>query len=136
MNKYRELKERHQKEVNEFPMFFAFSNKQFEEGKAKLGITDNSELIDIGYGGFIRGSDKQAYIDMHKRFEIEHKESMKDEEYCYHMFRYELGNHEYCITRDFEDTFSACGLTEEEVTTNPMLMSALGRARQDYLRGC
>ena len=124
MNKYRALKEKHQKEVNEFPMFFAFSQEQFEEGKAKLGVADNAELVDIGYGGFIRESDKQAYIDMHKRMDAEQKEAMQDEECCYWMFRYELSNHEYVITRDLEDTFNACGLTEEEVTTNPMLMRA------------
>ena len=31
MNKYNELREKHQKEVNDFPIGFAFSDKQFEE---------------------------------------------------------------------------------------------------------
>ena len=136
MNKYLALKKKHQKEINEFPIFFAFNQEQFEEGKFKLGVTKNTELIDIGYGGFIRASDKQAYIDMYKRMDEEHKEAMQDEEYCYWMFLYELGNMEYYITRDLEDTFGACGLTEEEVTTNPMLMNALRKARKDYLEGC
>lgn len=29
---YLELKKKHQKEFNEFPMFFAFNQKQFDEG--------------------------------------------------------------------------------------------------------
>ena len=31
MNSYVEMKERHQKEVNEFPMKFAFSDEQFKK---------------------------------------------------------------------------------------------------------
>jgi len=38
MNSYLELKEKHQKEVNEFPMFFAFNDKQFKEGMKKFGL--------------------------------------------------------------------------------------------------
>ena len=35
MNNYINMKSRHQQEVNDFPMFFAFSDKQFEKGIAK-----------------------------------------------------------------------------------------------------
>ena len=38
MNRYVELKRRQEKEVNEFPMFFAFSKEQFSEGMKKLGL--------------------------------------------------------------------------------------------------
>ena len=37
MTKYNELREKHQKEVNEFPIGFAFSDQQFEEQMKKLG---------------------------------------------------------------------------------------------------
>ena len=30
MNKYEEMREKHQKEVNDFPIGFAFSEQQFE----------------------------------------------------------------------------------------------------------
>ena len=136
MSKYRTLREKHQQEINEFPMFFAFNREQFEEGKKKLGIVEDSEIRNIGYGGFIRKSDEQAYIDMHKRMNAEDKEAMKDAEYCYEMFRYELGNHEYCITYDLSDTLDSCGLTADEVLEDPMLCEALERAKRDYLKGC
>ena len=38
MNKYDEIKEKHQKIVNEFPMKFAFSDEQFNRGMKELGL--------------------------------------------------------------------------------------------------
>lgn len=35
---YVQMKERHQKEVNEFPMMWAFNNDQFAQGMKKLGL--------------------------------------------------------------------------------------------------
>ena len=134
MNKYIELKEQHQKEINEFPMMFAFSNEQFEEGMKKLGVRSSAELVSIGYGGFVRKTDAETYLKMLIRIGEEEKEAMQDPEYCYEMFRYELSNHEYCITYDLTDTLEALNLTVEEVSANPMLRDALKRAERDYLR--
>ena len=129
MNKYIKLKEQHQKEINEFPMMFAFSNEQFAEGMKKLGVTDENELISIGHGGFLRKTDVETYVQMLKRMDNEDREAMKDPEYCYEMFLYELGNMEYCISYDLD----VLGLTEEKVMEDPMLLDALKRARKDYL---
>lgn len=134
MNKYIKLKEQHQKEVNEFPIMFAFSLEQFREGMEKLGVTKKEELVSIGYGGYIRETDAEAYIQMHKRMNEEDREAMKDPEYCYEAFRYELANHEYIITGDFTDTLDALGLTEDEVLENSMLLDALKMAEMDYLK--
>lgn len=134
MNKYIKLKEQHQKEVNEFPMMFAFSNEQFKEGMKKLGVASKDELVSIGSGGFVRKTDAKSYVLMLKRMDEEDREAMKDPEYCYEMFRYELGNHEYCITYDYTETLEALGLTEDEVVENPILLEALKKAERDYLR--
>ena len=136
MNKYMELKRKHEKEVNEFPMMFAFSNEQFEDGMKKLGVKSKNKLVSIGYGGFIRETDAEAYVKMVKRMDDEDREAMKDPQYCYEAFLYELGNHEYVITYDLEDTLNALGLTVKEVEENPMLIDALKRAEKDYLRRC
>lgn len=136
MNKYIKLKEQHQKEVNEFPIMFAFSNEQFKEGMDKLGIRSEAELVSIGYGGFVRKTDAKAYMTMLARMSYEEKEAMKDPEYCYEAFLYELGNMEYCITGDLGDVLGALGLTEEEVMKNSMLCDALRRAERDYLKEC
>ena len=38
--KYLKLKEKHQKEVNDFPFGFAFSNQQFKEMIEKFGLKE------------------------------------------------------------------------------------------------
>ena len=140
MNKYTELKNRHQKEVNDFPMFFAFSEKQFEEGMKKLGLNpDDTHLIyKLGNtGGFYRKSDAQALRDMFARHNAEMSDAIANdttgEGFIYDMFKYELANHEYCITYELEPTLDACGLTEDEVLESPALTAGLKKAITDYM---
>ncbi|WP_290063493.1 DUF7659 family protein [Paraclostridium bifermentans] len=134
MNKYRELKEKQGKELNEFPMMFAFSNKQFAEGMAKLGLKENetNKLLSIGAGGFIRKSDRKAFDDMFVRQEKELKkaiaEDLTGEGFIYNMFNYELGNHEYCITWELDETLNTLGLTMEEINSNEKLSHGLKKA--------
>lgn len=133
-NMYRELKNKHQDEVNSFPMVFAFSNQQFEESMDKLGLdpTETNKVCSIGAGGFILKTDKEAFRKMFERHERERKEAIEadktGEGYIYDMFDYELGNHEYCITYDIEDALNALGLTVEEVENNPLFTKALNKA--------
>ena len=61
MNKYSELKDRHSKLINDFPMFFAFTENQLHEGMLKLGleITQKDQLLSIGMGGYIKEVDEK-----------------------------------------------------------------------------
>ena len=62
-NKYDELKKQHSKEFNEFPIFFAFDNEQFKKGMKELGLSEKDEdkIGSIGFGGFIRKTDVEAF---------------------------------------------------------------------------
>ena len=75
--KYLELKQRQQKEVNDFPFGFAFSNQQFKEMMEKFGLkeTDTDKIYSIGAGGYIRKSDSNAFDEMFKR----HRKEIEDE---------------------------------------------------------
>ena len=66
MNAYKQLKDKHQKEMNAFPLGAAFSDKQFEEMMQKWGLTvnDADKICSIGGGCFIRKSDKAAFFEM------------------------------------------------------------------------
>ena len=137
MNKYVELKSRQQKEINDFPLFFAYSNKQFDEGMRKLGLEPNEtdKIYKLGNtGGFYRKSDSQKLKDMFDRHDKEMFEAMKDDEFVLQMFEYELGNHEFYITYNYDDALRACGLKFDEL--DERMLGLLKTARNNYIKGC
>ena len=140
MNKYKEMKDKHHKEVNDFPFFFAFNAKQFEEGMKKLGLDakDTDKIYKFGNtGGFYRKTDSAMLKEMLVRHDREMAEAIAADTtgdgFIYDMFMYELANHEYCITYDFEPTLDACGLEYSEVMDNPALRAGLKKAEADYM---
>lgn len=136
MDKYTALQGKHSKQVNDFPMGFAFSNKQFEEAKEKLGVKSNDELLSIAGGGFIRKTDKEAYTELFRTLNRESEEAMKDDEYLYQGFLYELANHEFCITCDPTDTLDCFDLTTEDLDNDERISAIFKKARTDYLDSC
>lgn len=101
MSSYTELKKRHQKEVNAFPMFFAFSDEQFVEGMRKLGRapSETDKVYRTWAGGFYQKSDAPARREMLDRHEREHQNAIAADKirngYIFEMFYYEMANHEY-----------------------------------------
>ena len=136
MNKYLNLKSKHEKEMNAFPMAFAFSNKQFEEAKKKLNVFSNDELLSIPGGGMIRKTDNAAFTKMYFDMNEESSKAMEDDEYLYEGILYELGNHEFCITYDPDDTLRCFSLTKDEVDKDERLSRIFTTARGQYLAGC
>lgn len=140
MNKYIEMKERHQKEFDNFPMKFAFSDKQFKESMEELGLTekDKDKIVVISAGGFIRKSDLEAYKEMCQRVAKEMQDAINEDKtgegFIKDMFKNELANHEYCITYELDETLDAVGLTIEEINSNQALKHGLELARKEYLR--
>ena len=130
MSKYTSLKSKHQNEIDAFPFGFAFNQSQFNEMMEKWGLTpdDTDKIYKIGGGGYIRKTDADAMHEMFDRHEAERKEAMKDDDYLYQMFNYELANHEYSYTYDLTDTLDALGLTIDEINADPKMADALKRA--------
>jgi hypothetical protein len=126
------MKQKHQKEVNDFPLGFAFGNKQFKEMMEKWGLTENDsdKIYSIGNGGFVRKSDSKRMHEIFDRNNKEMQEAMKDKDFAFSAFDYELSNHEYCITYEVDETLESLGLTYQEVRENPMLKDALSRAKK------
>ena len=142
MNTYKELKDKHQKEMDAFPLGAAFSNEQFAEMMQKWGLAvdDTDKISSIGGGCFIRKSDKETFFNMLKRFKAETDAAIAADKtgdgFIYDMFYYELANHEYCITYEYDETFDALGLTEEQVNADKRLLHGLEKAEKDYLKNC
>lgn len=135
--KYLELKRKHQKEVNDFPFFFAFSNAQFEEGMRKFGLepTDTDKIYKLGNtGGFYLKTDAPRLKEMFDRHDREMSEGMKDDSFVASMFKYEMGNHEFQFSYDKEEILNACGLDLEDM--DERLESIWEKAREEYLDLC
>ena len=132
MNNYVELKNKHQKEIDAFPLGCAFSDEQFAKMMAKWGLTekDTDKIYSIGMGCYIRKADADTFHEMINRHEAEREKAMREnvDDYLYHMFDYELANHEYCYTYELEDTLDALDLTMETIKASPQMYEALQRA--------
>ena len=133
MSKYSMFKKAKQQKVNEFPMMFAFSKEQLEEGKAKLGVTDNKELLSIGAGGFIRKTDKEEFENLFIKLDMELAEELNDDEFLYDAFLYEIANHEYIYSCDLTDALEVLGLKVEEVRADDRMNSILNKAIRTYI---
>ena len=137
---YIHLKDRHLKEINDFPMFFAFSHDQFEEGLEKFGLSmedASHELISIGGGGYIRKTDVNAFNEMFKRHEEELQQAIDNDKtgegFIFDMFYYELANHEFAYSREIESTLDALGLTLEQINENMNLSNGLTLAMESII---
>jgi len=129
--KYVELKEKQSKELEDFPMFFAFNDEQFEEGLKKLNTT-KEEIYSLGLGGFIRKTDSKKFSELLKKYQHEFQKNLKDEKFLYEALLYELKNYEYCITYDYTDTLNFLGLDIKKFDDNQMKI--LHEATEEVLK--
>ena len=102
---YEEYKTQRQAEFNALPIFFAFSNEQLQEGMkkhwrkpGKCPDVKNAGkyLYKFGGGGFYFKEDTEtikAFLNSPDPID----ELLKDPEFAYSAFYYEMGNHEYHI---------------------------------------
>lgn len=134
MNSYLELKYRHQNEIEEFPIGYAFDEDQFKDMMTRWGLTkyDTDKICSIGGGGYILKSsaDINAYKELIMRHSNERRQAMSDNngDYLYHMFNCELADHEYNYTGDLSDTLEYLGLTIDDIQSDQRMLTALNRA--------
>lgn len=135
MESYRQMQERHQKEMNSFPIAFAYSDQQFDDGMRRLGLdpSETDKVVSVFYGAFIRKEDHDALMEMFERHSKEERDAFikNEDDWAYHAFRYELANHEYSYTGDYEPALEACGFDLDELKQYPDLVVAFRRAMRD-----
>lgn len=117
--KYLDLKDKHQQEMNEFPIAFAFNDDQLEKAIVKLGAKKIQECTSIlGCGDVLLKKDVKAFIEMSKRHAQEVRALFEDKKLAAEIFEYEMDNHEYAINWEGDaDVLGAVGLKEEDLTT-------------------
>lgn len=134
MNEYLALKKKHQKEVDEFPMFYAIRSEDFAKGMQSLGLEPNDidKIISVFSGGYIRKSDYSAYKEMYSRQDKERKDAVRNDKtgtgFIYQMFYTELVNHEYSYTGDYEETLECLEICMEEIEADKALKRGFDKA--------
>lgn len=131
---YLELIEKQRKELEEFPIAYAFSDKQLEEALVKLGAKKEECVTVAGHGDIMKKTDVPAFFDMMKRHREELHEAIKDEEFAEAAFLYEMDNHEYAINWDGDADVLACFNLSEDDLVEMNLERAYLRARNKHMQ--
>lgn len=116
-----ELKELRQAKTSELitlcGMFFAFSDKQWEENKTPLAEGD--KYLSLGMGAYMPKSNLEQWKQGTKEIDIWFNNAISSPEMRTAHISYELSNHEAYYTGDIESTLDALGegYTYDEVYT-------------------
>lgn len=106
---YLDIKKKHEQEFAEFPIAYAFNDKQLEEALAKLGATKEECVTVFGHGDIVKRTDAKALVNMLERHTNEIKQKLKeDPEFAEAAFLYEMDNHEYAINWSADEDVLAC----------------------------
>lgn len=114
---YKEWKEKRQAEFNALPIFFAFTDEQFEREMKKRGLTsdDTDKLYKFDSNCFYLKEDAEkinnfVFDDSHNG---ELEKLMADEEFAVGAFLYEMKEHEYSINWQAHFDVCNCFCTKE-----------------------
>ena len=132
---YLDLKKRHQKEFEDFPIAYAFSDEQLKEALDKLGATKEECVSIFGHGDIVKRTDAKALIALMRRHDKELHQKLKDDpDFAEEAFLYEMDNHEYAINWSAdEDVLAAFNITFDFIRKNGLQM-AYDRARNKHRR--
>lgn len=131
---YLNLKKKHEQELSEFPIAYAFSDKQLEEALEKLGATKEECVTVFGHGDIVKRTDAKALIKMLGDQTKELQEAMKDPDFAYAAFLYEMDNHEYAINWSADEDVLACFNFSFEDIRKYGLQMAYDQARNQHMR--
>ena len=134
-DEYLELKKKHQKEFEDFPIAYAFNDKQLQEALEKLGATKEECITVFGHGDIVKRTDAKALIKLLENHDEEMKQRLRDDpEFAEAAFEYEMDNHEYAINWSAdEDVLAAFNITFENINMWG-LQTAYRRARDKHLK--
>lgn len=136
MNEYQKMKERHKKELSEFPTFRAYSKREAELQKQLRGLKAISYL-GMGVFSWGRNVEKAALLVRRQRNEI-HLRMFDDKDgtgFMYDVFHEELMNTGF--SKENKDMFGALvalDLTEEMFMMNERLLRSFNQAAADILK--
>ena len=132
---YLDLQKRHQKELEEFPIAYAFNDKQLEEALVKLGATKEECVTVFGHGDIVKRVDAKRLIAMLEGHTKEVKDKLKsDVEFAEAAFLYEMDNHEYAINWSADEDVLACFAIDWDFIRKHGLQMAYDSARNKHFK--
>ena len=132
---YHELQDRQQKEINDFPMAFAFSDEQLQEALKKLDADISECCTYMQIGDVVRKKDVPALREMLKRHKQETYDFLKgDKEDIYEAFLYEMDNHEYAINWEGDAEVLGCFCLTPKMLNEMGLEDIYRRARNAHMK--
>jgi hypothetical protein len=133
---YLDLKKRHEQELNDFPIAYAFNDEQLKEALKKLGVKSTKECVTVlGHGDIVRKGDGKKLVDMMVRHTDEIKQRLKeDPDFATAAFRYEMDNHEYAINWDGDDDILRCFAIDWNDVEEWGLQLAWNKARREHFK--
>ena len=114
---YLEMQKRHQKELEDFPIAYAFNDKQLQEALEKLGATKEECVTVFGHGDIVKRENAKKLVKLLEDQREEMLQRIKDDPiFAEAAFLYEMDNHEYAINWSGDDDVLACfGITFDHI---------------------
>lgn len=131
---YLELRKRQQKEVEDFPVAYAFSEQQLEEALQKLNATKEECVSIFGCGDVLKKENVPAFKQMMARHAKELREAIKNKEFAEAAFLYEMDNHEYAINWTGDADVLGCFSLDWKTLEELNLVGAYNRARKQHIK--
>lgn len=132
---YLDLQKRHQKELEEFPIAYAFNDEQLQEALKKLGAETTKECVTVfGHGDIVKKENAKALVEMLEGHTKEMKEALKDPEFAEAAFLYEMDNHEYAINWSGDEDILACFAINWDFIRKHGLQIAYDSARNKHFK--
>ena len=133
---YRTFKGKNYKPLHDFiskNVFFAFSDKQYQEGLQKMGIAPDdakNKLHRYYGGGFILIESEKEHEKISKRCHKVERKYLSKFKNLINALEYEMNNHECGYTGRYSDGLRALGYSLKDLEKNKKLLKAFVIAKK------
>lgn len=132
---YLDFKKQQEKEFAEFPIAYAFNEKQLEEALEKLGATKGECVTVFGHGDIVKKENAKALIELLERHTKELQEKLaEDPDFAEAAFLYEMDNHEYAINWSADEDVLGCFCIDWDFIRKHGLQMAYDSARNKHFK--